>query len=268
MSKGFYTEWLWFNSLGYGSVYATILKTKVLLFFSAAIIFAILFLGNLVLATRLAPKTEAHFWPWAIVRQLQSILKLNVILGTALLSLIFGLVAQSNWEVVLRFFNGQPFGITDPVFHREIGFYVFSLPFLHSVQGWLIGALIVTLLASIGVYFLSHMAQQLRFGFARPMLAHVGGLFIAILGLFAWGYWLGIWELVFSSRGVVFGASYADMHAQLPAQWLLLSVVLVCIGLVLVFIWRRNFRWLLYGIGGWIAAAIIVGAVFPTLVQR
>jgi len=125
ISKGLYTEWLWFSSLGYGSVYTTILKTKVLVFFSAAIIFGILFLGNLVLATRLAPKTEAHFWPWAIVRQLQPILRWNIILGTAMLSLIFGLVAQGNWEVVLRFFNGQPFGITDPVFHKEIAFYVF-----------------------------------------------------------------------------------------------------------------------------------------------
>ncbi len=93
ISKGIYTEWLWFSSLGYGSVYATILKTKVLLFFSAAIIFCVFFLGNLVLATRLAPKTEAHFWPWAIVRQLQQILKINLILGTALLSLLFGLIA-------------------------------------------------------------------------------------------------------------------------------------------------------------------------------
>ena len=68
--KGFYTEWLWFSSLDYGSVYTTILKTKVLIFFSAAIIFGLLFLGNLVLATRLAPKTET-LWPWAIVSRLQ-----------------------------------------------------------------------------------------------------------------------------------------------------------------------------------------------------
>ena len=113
--KGFYTEWLWFNSLGYGSVYTTILKTKVLVFFSAAIIFFILFLGNLVLASRLSPKGGAHFWPWNILPQLQQRARLSVILGTALLSLIFGLVAQGNWEVVLRFFNGQSFGIADPV---------------------------------------------------------------------------------------------------------------------------------------------------------
>ena len=268
ISKGFYTEWLWFSSLGYGSVYTTILKTKVLVFFSAAIIFCTLFLGNLVLATRLAPKTEVHFWPWAIVRRLQKMLRWNVILGTALLSIIFGLVAQGNWEVILRFFNGQPFGITDPVFHREISFYVFSLPFLHLLRGWLLSALIVTLLGSAGVYLLSYTVQRLRFDFARPVLAHVSGLAIAILGLFAWSYWLGIWELVFSERGVVFGASYADMHAKLPAQWTLLAVVLICIGLFLVFVWRRNFRWPLYGIGGWIVAAIIIGGIFPGLVQR
>ncbi|MFC1933463.1 UPF0182 family protein [Chloroflexota bacterium] len=268
VSKGVYTEWLWFSSLGYGTVYTTILKTKVLIFFSAAIIFCLLFLGNLVLATRLAPKTEAHFWPWAIVQRLQSVLRLNVILATVLLSLIFGMVAQGNWEIVLRFFNGQPFGIADPVFHREIGFYVFSLPFLHSLQGWLLGALIITLLGSAGVYFLSYAAQRLKFDLARPVLAHIGGLVIVILGLFAWGYWLGIWELVFSSRGVVFGASYADMHARLPAQWILLAVVLIFIGVILVSVWRRNYRWPLYGIGGWIVAAIIIGGIFPGLVQR
>ena len=266
--KGFYTEWLWFGSLGYDSVYATILKTKVLLFFSAAIIFCILFLGNLVLATRLAPKTEAHFWPWSIVRPIQKMLRLNVILGTVLLSLIFGLMAQANWEVVLRFFNGQPFGITDPVFHREIGFYVFSLPFLQLLRGWFLGALIITILGTAGVYLLSYMVQRLRFDLARPVLAHIGGLLIAILGLFAWGYWLGIWELVFSTRGVIFGASYADMHAKLPAQWILLAVVLIFMGVILFSVWRRSSRWPLYGVAGWVVVAILVGGIFPAVVQR
>ncbi|MFC1992855.1 UPF0182 family protein [Chloroflexota bacterium] len=268
ISKGLYSEWLWFSSLGYGSVYTTILKTKVLVFFSAAIIFGILFLGNLVLATRLTPKTEAHILPWSIVHGLQPTLRLSVILGTALLSLIFGLVAQGNWEVVLRFFNGQPFGTTDPVFQREIGFYVFSLPFLHLLRGWFTSALIITLLGSVGVYLLSYGVQRLKFDMARPVLAHVGGLAISILGLFAWGYWLGIWELVFSTRGVVFGAGYTDLHAKLPAQWILLAIVIVCAGFFLTFILRRNPRWLTYGLGGWIAAAIIIGGIIPGLVQR
>jgi len=257
VSKGFYTEWLWFSSLGYGDVYATILQTKVLIFFSAAIIFFAFLLGNFVLATRLAPKTEARSWPWGMV-----------ILGTVLLSLIFGTVAQGNWQIVLRFFDGQPFGITDPVFHKEISFYVFSLPLLHLVRGWLLSALIITILSTGGAYALSYVVQRLRFDLARPVLAHLGGLAMAILGLFAWGYWLGIWELVFSARGAVFGASYADMHAKLPAQWIMLTVVLICIVALLVSVLRRDFRWALYGIGGWIVAAIIVGGIFPGLVQR
>ena len=91
---------------------------------------------------------------------------------------------------------------------------------------------------------------------------------MAILGLFAWGYWLGIWELVFSDRGVVFGASYTDMNAQLPAQWILFIVVLICIAVIAAAIWRRKFRWPLYAIGGWIVAVIIIGAIFPSIVQR
>ncbi|MFC1984014.1 UPF0182 family protein [Chloroflexota bacterium] len=268
IAKGLYAEWLWFNSLGYGSVYTTILKTKVLIFFSAAIIFGILFLGNLVLATRLSPKSGANSWPWAIVQQVRQISKLSIIVGTVLLSLIFGLVAQGNWELVLRFFNGQPFGITDPVFNKEIAFYVFSLPFFDLLRGWLLGALIITLLGTTGIYLLSYTVQRLKFDFTKPVLGHLGGLVIAILGLFAWGYWLGIWELVFSQRGVVFGASYADMHAKLPAQWILLAVVVICVGLLLVSVLRRKFRWALYGIGGWIVVAIVVGGIFPAVVQR
>jgi len=257
ISKGFYTEWLWFSSLGYGDVYTTILQTKVLLFFSAAIIFFAFFLGNFMLAIRLAPKTEARFGTWS-----------TVIVGATLLSLVFGTLAQGNWQVVLQFFNGQPFGITDPVFHKEIGFYVFSLPFLNLVRGWLIGMLIVTLLGSTCVYIFSYVVQRLKFDLARPVLAHVSALVIAIVGLFAWGYWLGIWELVFSERGSFFGAGYADMHAKLPAQWILIVVVLICIAAILVSVWRRNFRWSLYAIGGWIIAAIVVGGIFPALIQR
>jgi uncharacterized membrane protein (UPF0182 family) len=268
VGKGFYTEWLWFGNLGYGSVYTTIIGTRVIVFFLAAIVFAALFLGNLVLATRLVPKKEAGFWPWAIVRQLQSVLKLVVILGTVLLSLIFGLIAQGNWELILRFFNWQPFGITDPAFGREIGFYVFSLPYLNLLRSWLLGALIITLIGSAIVYAVSYGIQRLRFDFSRKVLAHVGILLALILGLFAWGYWLGIWELVFSETGVIFGAGYADLNARLPALWILLVIGIALVGVVLASIWRRSYRWPMYGVGAWIIAAIIVGGLYPMLIQR
>jgi uncharacterized membrane protein (UPF0182 family) len=268
VAKGFYSEWLWFDSLGYGSVYATILKTRLLVFFTAAIVFGILFLGNLMIAARLAPRSQPGLWPWAIVRPLQKVLRVVVIMATALLSLIFGLVAQGNWAVILRFFNGQPFGIVDPVFHKEIGFYVFSLPFMQLWRGWLLGALIITLIGCIGVYLLSYGVQRLKFDRNRKALAHIAGLAIAILCLFAWGYWLGIWELVFSSSSILFGAGYTDMHARLPAQWILLVVVLICAGVFAYSAARPNLRWPIYAVAGWVALSIVVGGIFPAVVQR
>jgi uncharacterized membrane protein (UPF0182 family) len=266
--KGFYTEWLWFSSLGYASVYTTILNTRLLSFFVAAILFCLLLLGNLALATRLSSGNRKYLLPWSMMRRLRGLIKWSTILGTALLSLIFGLVVQGNWQVILRAFDGQPFGVTDPVFHKEVSFYIFSLPYLHLIRGWLLGALIVILICTLLTYLITYAAQRRRLRFPGTVLSHIGGLIIGILCLFAWGYWLGIWELVFSSRGVVFGASYADIHAKLPAQWILMAVVIILIGVVVVAIARRRLRWALYGLGGWIVAAIIVGGIFPALVQR
>jgi uncharacterized membrane protein (UPF0182 family) len=266
--KGFYTEWLWFSNLGYGSVYTTILQTRLVIFFVAAAIFCVLFLGSLVLATRLAPQREAHFWPWLIVSRLQKIIRWVVILGTAVLSLIFGLIAQGNWQVILEYINAQPFGIVDPVFQNEVSFYVFSLPFLQLLRGWLLGALIIILIGTVGTYLFIYGVQRLKLDFKRPVLVHIACLVAAILGMFVWGYWLGIWELVYSSHGAVFGAGYTDMHARVAVQWILLVIVVLLIAVVLLSALRRNYRWPLYGIGAWIAAAIIIGGIYPALIQR
>ncbi|MBN2239056.1 MAG: UPF0182 family protein [Dehalococcoidales bacterium] len=268
VGKGFYAEWLWFNDLGYSSVYATVIGTRVLVFFVAAVIFALLFGSNILLATRLVPKMDNTLLPWQIVKRLQPVLKLVIIMTTVFLSIIFGLVAQNSWEVILRALNWQPFGIVDPVFQKEIGFYVFSLPFMNLLRGWLMGALIITLIGSSVVYLASYGIQRLKFDYSRRVMGHIGGVFVAILGLFAWGYWLGIWDLVYSTRGVVFGASYADMYSKLPAQWILFVIVILFIITVFISIIRRNYRLILYGIGAWIIAAILVGTVYPAIIQR
>ena len=268
VAKGIYTEWLWFDSLGYSTVYATIIRARILIFVCAGFAVCALLLGNLALAARLAPKTGVPFWPWAIVGRLQKLSRTAVILGTVLLGLAFGLAAQDGWEIVLRFLSAQPFNVSDPVFHRDVGFYVFSLPFFRLLRSWFLGIFVVSLLGTIALYLISHSVQRIKFDFPRPVLAHISGLVIVILGFFAWGYWLDMCELVFSERGVVFGAGYADMHAKLPALWIVLSVVLACMGLVLVSALRHRFRWFLYGLGVWIVAAIVVGQMFPGLIQR
>jgi uncharacterized protein len=266
--KGLYTEWLWFDSLGYGNVYVTIIKTKVLLFCAAAAIFGVLFISNLILATRLLSKREKLSWPWELLRQQESALKVAIILGIAFLCFVFGLIAQSNWELVLRFFSRQDFGSLDPVFHKDVGFYVFSLPFLKLLKSWLQAAFTITLLGSGTVYFLGYMRQRMKFDYTRPVLVHACSLIAIVLGTFAWGYWLGIWDLVFSERGVAFGASYTDMHAQLPAQWILIVVVLVFAGILIAAFIKRRRRLLIYGIVIWMVVSVVVGGIIPSLMQR
>jgi hypothetical protein len=268
IARDIYTDWLWFDSVGYVSVYATVLKTRVVAFLISALLFAALFLGNLMLAARLVPKGDRQVWPWAIVRRLQQASKVGVILATIFLSIIFGLVAQNNWQLILRFLHQQPFGVADPLFSKDVGFYVFSLPFFQFMRGWLLGALILSLLGTIGLYFLSYSVQRLRFDTPKPVMAHAGGLIVVILGLFAWGYRLGVWELVFSARGVVFGATYADVNATLPGLWLLVGVVAVTACLIVAAIVRRRARLALYGIGGWLVVAVVAVGIVPALVQR
>lgn len=260
IAKGFYTDWLWFSSLGYSEVYDTILQTRILIFLAVGVIFFLFLWGNLTLAARLAPRSKTDFPSQGLT--------LGIVLGSVLIGLIFGLTAQGNWQVLLQYFNGQPFGISDPVFQKEIGFYVYSLPFSYLVRGWLLGLLIITLIGSAVVYIFSYLSQRVKFDTRKPVLAHICGLIMAILGIFAWSYWLGIWELVFSDRGVIFGASYADIHGSLPAHWILFAIVIICILLILVAVIIRKYRLIFYGIGTWILLAIFVGWLFPTLMYR
>ncbi len=266
--KGIYTEWLWFGTLQFESVYETILSTRVVLFLAAAAVFATLFAGNITVASRLAPKGEATPATQSMIPFLQSLSRPAVVLVTAFFALIFGLAAQANWEIVLRFLNAQPFGTTDPVFFRETGFYVFTLPFLDFLRGWLLTTVIFSLIASATIYFLSYSSQKKPFDNSRPVLIHIGALVMGIAALAAMSYWLGIWELVYSTRGAVFGAGYTDMMAQVPAQWLLFGATLLLGVLVLVALIRRRVRWAAYGVGFWIVLSIVVGQVAPALIQR
>lgn len=268
VARGIYTEWLWFGSLGYESVYTTILRTRILLFVVAALVFSAIFAGNVLIATRLAPKGNASASAQPFLPYLHRFTKGAVIAVTAFFALIFGAAAQGNWELVLRFANAQSFGITDPVFFRDVSFYVFSIPFLSFLRGWLLTTVVFSLLAAVLVYFLSYSSQKKAFDHSRPVLVHAGVLVIAIAALAAMSYWLGIWELTFSQRGAVFGAGYTDMTAQVPAQWLLFGATLLLGILILVTLFRRKTRWAMYGIGLWVVLSIVVGQVIPGLVQR
>jgi len=134
ISRGIYTEWLWFDSLGFSSVYTTVLTTKVWLFFIGALVFLALLLSNLFLARRLSPPggdSVSIGQGLVIVRRM---LDIGILISAIFLSLIFGLVTSSQWEMVLRFTNAANFNVIEPLLGRDVAFYIFSLPLYNFLQ--------------------------------------------------------------------------------------------------------------------------------------
>ena len=191
--------------------------------------------------------------------------------GAVALSLFLGAGASTLWEQVLLFLNRQGFGVSDPVFNYDVASYVYGLPLYRLFVSW--GFQLVTLTSLVVIlYFIATGALQLRPGrlpeVSSGAKAHLSVLLAFIALLKAVAYRLDALELLYSPRGKVFGASYTDVVAHLPALNLLILISLFGAILLLVNIRRRG--WLLptTAIGLWLAVSIIVGGIVPAAIQR
>ena len=273
----FFTNYLWFESIDLTSVWFKILLTKtVLVAVTSLIAFAFIFI-NLRLAVRATPVMDifesfenqdplSRFRAWTNERFLRYRL-----IGAVGLSLFLGAGASQLWEQVLLFLNQKSFGITDPVFNYDVSTYVFGLPLYRLFVSWGFQLVIFTSLIIL-LFFVATGAVQLRPGrfpdVSSGAKAHISVLlaFIALLKAFA--YRLDALELLYSPRGKVFGASYTDVVAHLPALNLLILISLFGAILLLVNIRRRG--WLLpaTAVSLWLAVSIIVGGLVPAAIQR
>ena len=273
--KTIYADWLWFDSLGYKSVFSKTIVTRIWLFFAGAGVFLALFLGNVLLARRLAPAADEGELIGGADRVAVGRLVLVGLVATALfLAVIFGSTAAGQWDSVLRFMNSQSFGVEDPAFHKDISFYVFKLPTLRFIQGWATAAVIVTTLFVAGLYALRFALQGFAAEVTTPIKAHLSLLLVAVVGLFVWRYWLGIFDLTYSPRGAVFGASFTDLNAQLWAIRVLMAIgsMVALLILVNIFFRRGIFGWGVLtpaaGAGVWVVMAIVLGIIWPAMQQR
>ncbi len=266
--KTVYTDWLWFDHLGYRSVYTTVLSARIWLFFAGAVTFAALLGVNLYLAHRFSRGESILPLPRDIRQLLQVGMSLGVGTTVFLSSLIFGLVVSNRWDTFLKLINATPFGESDPLFAKDISFYVSTLPVLNFIQGWFLGAVITVILASLLMYMVNFSLRGTSFLPHRRILGHFAALGAALMVVTAANHLLDIYELVYSSRGAAFGAGYADVHARLPALRLLTAVALVSAILFVGSIFTGGLRLMLGALGLWVVSAIVVGAIFPALFQR
>ncbi len=238
-----------------------------------AAIFAVLLLASLLVAERLAPKGPSLDAEDEFVKRYQEVigpyarwLRAGVVV---VLSLIVGSQAIGQWNNWILFRNSTPFHATDPQFHRNVGYFVFTLPFEQFLVHWTLVALVVVLLVTVLSHYLN---GGIRLQGSRPRVrpavkAHIS----VILGLLALvkavGYYLARFSLDLSTNGYDQGADYTDVHARLPALELLILVSLAAAVLLIYNIRRQGWALPILGVGLWFLVALTAGTIYPAAVQ-
>ena len=269
-----YTDWLWFGEVGYSEVFVKTLSLRGSLFAALAISVLVFLYANLTFAAR----TAAPDVIWELEDQLglpsrvmiEPLIRRFMPIVLLLIAVASGMRATVHWETVLGYLNATPFGIADPQFNYDLSFFVFVLPLWRLVHGWAITLVTATIVLTLAVYVLQRSLVLTSRG---PRLAAGARSHLLVLGavalvLKAIGFWLDRFELVFSPRGIVFGAAYTDIYASLPVLGALAVFAVLCAVACLAQIARPGLRLVA---GGLIALALVwvVGlGVYPALLQR
>ena len=272
--SNFYVDLLWFDSVDRSNVFWDSLWAKVLLAVVFSIGFAVVCFFSLTLAQRLAPADLPLGPEREVVERYRAIVgrrsRLLRIVVSIVLGIVIGLPAVSQWQEWLLFRNAQSFGVEDPLFKVDVGFYVFRLPFLTYAVDWAFAALVMVTLLSAAIHFLNGAirVQSPKERVSKGARVHLSVLFALLAVVKAVDYWLQRFELTVSTRGVVQGATYTDVKAQLPAINLLILVSLLVAVLFLAGIRWGGWRFPLLSMALWAVIAVVASAVYPAIIQR
>jgi len=271
---GFYTDYLWFDELSLTSVWRSVLGVKIALGVIFTLGFFALLWANLAIADLIAPT----FRPLGPEEQLieryheavgQRAGLVRVAVAGAF-ALIAGPGASGQWGAWTLFRNHVPFETRDALFQKDLGFFVFQLPFAKFVVDWLFASLvIVAIITAVAHYLNGGIRFQTPMQKVTPQVkAHLSVLMAVLAILKAVDYYLEKYELVYSTRGVVQGAGYTDVKAQLPAMQLLLGISLIAAALFIYNIFRRGWVLPVIALGLWAMVSVVVGAAIPAAVQQ
>jgi len=273
-----YLDWLWFGEVKYRQVFWGILLTKLNLGLIFGVAFFVLVMANAWLARRLAPATAWYEAESRFRRQAAELFEhyvsryLLLALGAFVAVVAYGVGAGAaqQWEKFLWYRHGVPFNLADPIFSNDVSFYVFKLPFLQYVWQWLYLTLFAVLIVAAAVHYLDKAIRVL--GGVPAFAPHVKGHLSIIIGLIllakAVGYQFDAWNLLYSPRGVTFGVSYTDFHAQLPALHILTWIAVACAAAVIANIYFRGLWLPLGAIGLLVTSSLLINVIYPAAIQR
>jgi uncharacterized protein len=269
-----YVDWLWFQEVGYTQVFTTSLIFKTLLALLGGGIFALLIYANARIAARAV--RGIRFLDHENFIELPSLELIDPLVQRLLLpaALVLGLFAApqaaSHWESFLLLLNPTSFGLDDPLYNRDLSFFVFQLPALRTLYNWLLAALALSLVVTAAIYVLYRGLQYSPRGiFLTPRARiHLLVLIAALLAVKAAGYVLDSYDLLYASGGAAFGAGYTDVYVSLPALRILTVAALIAAALAAAQITRPGFGYLLVGIAGLVLVHVIGLTAAPAMVQR
>jgi uncharacterized membrane protein (UPF0182 family) len=279
MFAGFWTDWLWYRSVHYSSVFTTTLWTKIGLFFVFGLLMAVAVGVNIWIAHRLRPPLSAmSMEQQSLDRYRMGIApykKWLLLAVTALVGLIAGASAAGQWRLWLMWVNGVPFHQKDPQFHLDVSFYAFDLPWYRFLLGFGFAAAVLSLIAAALTHYL-YGGLRLTSPGARATGAATGHLSV-LLGLFvalkAVAYWLDRYGLAvkssdFKATGNWTGLRFVDANAYLPAKTILFCIAVICALLFFATLWRRTWQLPVIGFGLMVLSAILIGGLYPAIVQK
>jgi uncharacterized membrane protein (UPF0182 family) len=269
-----YTDRLWYQSVGYSGVYDTMVWTRVGLFVGFGLLMAGSVAANMVIAYRARPFQRPDSpEQTGLDRYRDAVAPIRTLLlvGVAgVIGLFGGVAANGQWRTFLLWANREPFHSADVYFHKDVGFYVFTLPWLHFVVGYLIAVLVLSALASVVVHYLygGIRLQGTTDRMSTTATVQLSVLIGLVLLVKAVGYYLDRFDLVTGSGQIVTGMGYTDQHALLPARNILVWVALICAVLFFLTAWRRTWLLPVVGVSLLLVTSILLGLIWPTFVQQ
>lgn len=267
-----WTDRLWFRSIGYGAVFSTVLGTRVVLFVVMGALFAAVVLANGYVAYRLRPDVlptrrddPAFRYRIAFVPVARPI-----VIAVALVLVLFaGSVSAGHWDTFQLWRHGSSFGITDPQFGKDVGFFVFSYPWLRYVSSYTFSIVVLSVVVAV---FVHYIFGNIRFAGRGPSLSRGAQVHLLLLigaGVMvrALSYWLDRFGFAVEPGSLFDGIGYTDAHARIPAHNILVAVALVC-GLLLV-VGAIMRSWALPGISLalLVLTSVLIGGIWPFVMQ-
>ena len=272
----FVTDWWWFSEVGHTQIFIKSLVSKIVLFLSAGIFAAGFLLANFSLAIRSKISWTAIL-PEALIGQPMNfdsriVKKLAVVLSVTI-AVFLGLVAAANWQEVLKFVSGATFGIADPVFNKDIGFYIFSLPVFQIGLGLIKFLVLLALVGCAIIYFLRGSLHVASLRLLNQMQVehtariHLGILLAMFLATIAAGIYLSRFTLLTSPSGLVFGATYTGVTIKIFMFWVSMTMAALAAIAAVFWAWKGKLSPLIGAVSLYVVVGF-VGAMVPAIVQK